>query len=179
VESVSAAVSGSGKFFQCIPGRGGSRTANRFSKPLPQQSGALRILIIDSEKEVADVTKPWHEIKEERPAWADDRNCYLMVQCLETWLLADWATLRAHYDSRSKPCFQAGKVKSWPNLEKVSRKTVQKALEDATAGCGKPYHHADGNLLIAKVQRNSLMNLSSVSRLFRDMAQKIDEYAAQ
>lgn len=164
--------------FRCIPGLGGSSTTDRFAHPLPQQSGALRILIIDSEIEVPDVTKPWN-VKSGKPDWAGDQNCYLMVQCLETWLLADPRTLEEHYNSRNKPCFRASKLKAWPNLEKIPRKTVQKVLEDATADCGKPYGHADGNLIIAKVQRDTLKKLSSVARLFRDFALKIDEYAAQ
>jgi hypothetical protein len=72
--------------FQCIPGRGGTATVDRFRNRLPQQGNALRILLIDSEGPVQDVAKPWKTIKH-RPTWADDKNCYLMVQCLETWLL--------------------------------------------------------------------------------------------
>lgn len=165
--------------FRCIPGRGGATTADRFANPLPLQDGALRILLIDSEAPVADVGKPWNEIKQKCPNWADDKNCYLMVQCLETWLLADVDTLREHYNSHGKGCFRENKLKAWRDLENIARKTLQDALQSATVECGKPYAHADGNLLIAKVRRERLEQLSSVARLFRDFAQRIDEYAAE
>ena len=164
--------------FRCIPGRGGASTTEKFAHPLPQQKGALRILLIDSEGPVADVAKPWTGREQKRPHWADDKHCYLMVQCLETWLLADADKLREHYDSRSKKCFQDNKLKDWSNLESISKKTLQEALESATGKCGRPYAHADGNLLIAKVQREKLRELPSVARLFKDLAQKIEEYAA-
>jgi hypothetical protein len=50
---------------------------------------------------------------------------------------------------------------------------------EATASCKNPYQHADGNLLIALVDREKLKKaLPSVARLFKDLADKIDEYAA-
>lgn len=163
--------------FRCIAGRGGGSTTDRFATPLPDQNGALRILLIDSEGPVKDASKPWNALQQKRPTWADDRNCFLMVQCLETWLLADVNSLRTHYNSHKK-CFQDNQLKKWPNLEAVARKTLQGALEQATSRCTNPYGHADGNLLIAIVDRKQLMKLPSVTRLFRDFEAKIDEYAA-
>jgi hypothetical protein len=163
--------------FQCIPGRGGANTADRFAKPLAQHAGALRILLIDSEKPVKDVAKPWKVLEQECPVWADDKNCYLMVQCLETWLLADADSLRTYYN-RNKKTFQDNKLKAWGDLEAIPRKTLQNALEEATAECSNPYTHADGNLLIAIVQRDKLLKLNSVARLFEHFKDKINEYVA-
>jgi hypothetical protein len=162
--------------FQCIPGRGGASTADKFFNPLPQQASALRILLIDSENSVSDVEKPWKMLEQDPPTWADDKNCYLMVQCLETWLLADVPSLCDHYN-KPKKCFNENKLKAWSNLEKVPRKTLQKALEAATADCPNPYTHSDGNFLIAKVEREKLKKLSSVARLFCHFEEKIKEYA--
>jgi len=101
-----------------------------------------------------------------------------MVQCLETWLLADWESLQQKYD-RPRPCFRTTKLKKWPNLEKIPRNTLQDAIEHATANCRNPYSHADGNVLIAVVDREKLKTrLSSVKRLFKDFAERIEEYAA-
>ena len=167
-------------FFQCIPGRGGSQSLEKFAHPLPTQAGALRILLIDSERPAAEVTKPWKYLpKCKRPNWADDRSCYLMVQCLETWLLADPEAIRVHYDEKSKPCFRPRELKAWPPLETVDRKILQKALEKATENCTRPYFHAYGNVLIAVVSREKLMKLPSVERLFKDLKIKIGEYAAK
>ena len=165
--------------FRCIPGRGGSATGKQFANPLPEDAGALRILLIDSEGPVNNVATPWAVVKQKRPDWASDKDCYLMVQCLESWLLADVETLREYYNSRGKACFRENKIKAWQELEKIPRKTLQDSLEAATTECGRPYGHADGNVLIGKVRREKLETLSSVARLFKDFAQRIDEYAAQ
>ena len=163
-------------FFRCVPGRGGTMTTETFSKPLPKDEGALRILLIDSEAPVADINKPWDALGVKAPDWADEKNCYLMVQCLETWLLADVDSLKAHYD-KSKSCFDEKKIKAWQNLEGTERKTLQDALVKATANCLNPYEHADGNLIIAVVDRDKLKALSSVERLFKEFEEKIKEYA--
>lgn len=163
-------------FFKCIPGRGGTDTAETFENPLPIHKGALRILLVDSEIPVSDISKPWDALKRKAPTWADDKNCYLMVQCLETWLLADVESLKVHYN-KPKKCFKENKIKAWSNLETTDRKTLQGALEQATADCSNSYSHADGNLLIAVVQRDKLKTLPSVARLFEDLERKIREYA--
>lgn len=165
--------------FRCVSGGSGATTFDKFAKPLPEQAGALRILLIDSEGPVNDVARPWGALPQlTRPQWATDGHCYLIVQCVETWLLADPDALRAHYD-RPKPCFRPDRIRAWPALERIPKSTVQTALEEATAGCGaKAYGHADGNLLIAIVDRQKLMNLPSVARLFRDFGTKIAEYAS-
>jgi hypothetical protein len=163
-------------FFRCIPGRGGTLTLDTFANPLPGHEGALRILVIDSEAPVSDVNQPWSELKKTPPAWADDKNCYLLVQCLETWLLADVESLKTHYNKRVN-CFNESKIKAWPNLEATPKLAVQAALEQATAKCSNPYTHSDGNLLIAVVQRERLKTLPSVARLFQQFEQKIREYA--
>ncbi len=163
---------------QCVIGHGGSEALKKFSRPLPDQFGALRILLIDSEGPVTDVNKPWSALPvTKRPDWADDKQCYLMVQCLETWLLADWESIRNHYN-KSKPCFRENHLKAWPSLEATDRKNLQRALEAATANCNNPYFHAYGNVLIAVVRREKLKVLPSVARLFRDLEIKVKEYAA-
>jgi len=163
-------------FFRCIPGRGGSTCLDTFANPLPAHQGALRVLLVDSEKPVANVKKPWEALPGSKPAWATDDHCYLMVQCLETWLLADIEGLRRHYDS-VRQCFDVSALRSWPKLEETNRTTLQEALEKATERCRPAYGHADGNLIIAKLDREKLKNLDSVRRLFTDLEQVITAYA--
>ncbi len=163
-------------FFQCIPGRGGMSTADTFANPMPKDKGALRILIVDSEAPINELGKPWNELKKPPPVWADDGSCYLMVQCLETWLLADVGSLVAYYSKHGR-CFNENKMKAWNDLEAMPRKMLQEALEQATVRCPRPYAHADGNMLIAVVERDKLKNLPSVARLFRGLEEKINEYA--
>jgi hypothetical protein len=164
--------------FRCIPGRGGQSTIELFARPLPPQEGALRVLLIDSEGPVNDVSRPWAALRQKPPEGVDDGNCYLMVQCLETWLLADVEGLRRYYDAHKK-CFNDNKVSAWPDPERIARDIIQDALLAATSACKSPYAHADGNLLIAVVDRDELLKLRSVARLFRDFVKKVDEYVDQ
>ena len=164
-------------FFKCIPGRGGSTTEEAFSKPLPSQDGALRILLIDSEKPVNDISEPWKELGCKPPSWATNDHCYLMVQCLETWLVSDVEGLAKHYND-PKRCFKESVIPAWPDLEKADRKTLQASLKKATADCSRPYRHADGNLIVAKLNREKIKKLPSAKRLFEDLIEVIEEYAS-
>lgn len=167
-----------GATFQCIPGHGRGQAYSDFSKPIPSNQDALRILIVDSEGPVDDVSKPWAALGWPTPPGVSDRHCYLIVQCLETWLLADVPAVQRHFD-RLKPCFNAKPIKRWPDLEAVPTFTVQKALEDATLKCKRRYGHADGNLIVGAVDRAHVGKLPAGHRLFEDAVQLIDEYCEE
>lgn len=159
----------------------GQSALDRFSRPLPKDEGALRILLIDAEGPVADVAKPWAAIGKRGPGWAGDDDLYLMVQCLESWIVADIDAVRQHYDTRGKPCFDERKLPKWPDPEGIHRHTVQKALENATANCGEPYSHALGNVIIARIRLEVLANhrhMRSPARLLNGLKQRISMYAA-
>jgi len=168
--------------FNTVECGSGSAALDTFTNSGTRHPGSLGVLLIDAEGPVADVYKPWAALKQlrmmDRPAWAADDHCYLMVQCLENWLVADRKGLQAYFD-RGKPCFSDNKLPAWPDPEKTPKPTVQAALEAATQACGQPYTHAAGNILIGVVDREKLMNLSSVKRLFDLLSQFIIDYANQ
>ena len=62
-------------------------------------------------------------------------QAFLMVQVMETWLLADRALLRDYFG----PSLREAHLRAWPALEQVSKPDVMNALEGATAGCDKQY----------------------------------------
>jgi hypothetical protein len=57
------------------------------------------VLLVDSEGPVERNSGPWKHLKNrepdnwDRPASARDDNAHMMVQCMETWFLADQDTL--------------------------------------------------------------------------------------
>ena len=59
----------------------------------------------------------------------------MMVQAMETWLLADRNTLRSYFGVS----FRQNALRQWPNLEDVSKRDVFDALGRATAGCPRRY----------------------------------------
>ncbi len=173
-----ASAAGARYGFQCVACGSGASALSRFKNPLRKDEGALRILLIDAERAVSDITKPWHALGENPPAWAGDKDLYLMVQCLESWLVADIEAVQQHYDAKGKPCFDTKKIPKWQNVELIHRHTVQSALENATTTCGKPYTHADGNVIIGRIKLEDLKNhLRSAGHLYNRLKERISEYA--
>jgi hypothetical protein len=67
-----------------------------------------------------------------RPPGVEDSQCHLMVQCMESWLLADRATLQAFFgqdfNSKALPDMAS-------SIESIDKKRVYRALAAATRGC--------------------------------------------
>jgi hypothetical protein len=70
-------------------------------------------LWIDSEDPVADIEATWQHLKARdgwtRPRGATDEQVLFMTTCMETWIVADRATLAEHYgadlqESALPPC---------------------------------------------------------------------------
>lgn len=85
------------------------------------------MLLVDAEAPVRDVHAPWAHLNErdgwDRPVAAADDDAHLMVQLMETWLLASPAALNAR---RSLP--------KWPVLEDVPKKTILDVIAKVTNG---------------------------------------------
>ncbi len=95
--------------------------------------GTVRaFLLVDSEGPVS-ATSPWEHLKQrdkwEKPPRATDDQCHLMVQCMETWFLADPPALQTFFGQGFAP-------KSLPahaNIEDAPKTEVLAGLEAATA----------------------------------------------
>lgn len=97
----------------------------------------LSLLLVDSEDAVAPGATVWDHLKAPgvwvRPAHATDKQAFLMVRCMETWLLADPVALASYFghgwNGKALPARSA--------LETVDKEAVLKALDRATARCGR------------------------------------------
>ena len=89
------------------------------------------MLLVDAE---APVKKPssWQHLHErdawDCPAGATDEQCHLMVQVMESWFLANRASLSSFYGQR----FNDNALTGNPKIEQVSKADVFKRLENAT-----------------------------------------------
>lgn len=136
-----------------VRGGGRSQTFNRFSAAVSHpRAGTIPILLVDSESAVRDGHSVWQHLKERdgwaRPGGAGDDQAFLMVQLMETWFLADRGALQRYFGAG----FRENQLKTWPDLERVPKATVLKALDRATAKCSKRY--AKGRIsfeLLAKI----------------------------
>jgi hypothetical protein len=91
-------------------------------------------LLVDSEDPVAEGdTRVAHLERRDGwkpPAGVEENSVFLMVQCMETWLLADVESLRAVFHNH----FRDDRIPQWPKLEEVPKLRVLDAIRRATDG---------------------------------------------
>ena len=103
--------------------------------------GTYVAMLVDSEDPVADIEKPWEHLRNRvednwpKPAGADDEQVLMMTTCMETWVVTDRATLRAHYGAG----FQESALPALVSMESRDRGVIQDALADVTRECKNPY----------------------------------------
>lgn len=70
-----------------------------FCQAVRERTRAL--LLVDSEGPIQPGSNPWVHVRERdgwrRPRGADKEDCHLMVQCMESWFLADRAFLSSFF----------------------------------------------------------------------------------
>lgn len=116
------------------------------------RNGEAAMLLVDSEapvvadaqvgdaaiREDRDKWLPWLHLRQrqgdgwERPGGSEDLQCHLMVQIMETWLLADRDTLKTFFGQG----FNASALTPATNhLEQVQKAKIYADLADATRQC--------------------------------------------
>lgn len=105
----------------------------------------LPLLLVDSEHLVATGASVWKHLKTRdgwtKPRDVGDQDAFLMITCMETWLLADRASLQRYFHG----CWKDSALPAWPSLEAVEKLRVFRALDQATATCG-PRKYAKGDV---------------------------------
>jgi hypothetical protein len=109
-----------------------------FRRSLSDAYDGFAVLLVDSEHPVpAGKTVTAH--LRDRDHWTDLPNgqVHLMVQCMETWFLADKAVLAQYYGDG----FRQSALPPNPIIEAISKTDVFEGLHRATAETTKgPYH---------------------------------------
>ena len=129
-----------GNLPRIVRGGGRQQTFDQFSEAVKSgRSDELLILLVDSEGPVAAGRSVWQHLQAndrwERPPGVGDEQAFLMVQTMETWLLADRAALRDYFGVS----FRENRLPSQYNLEDIAKETALQSLERATADCNKQY----------------------------------------
>ncbi|MFN0304951.1 MAG: DUF4276 family protein [Burkholderiales bacterium] len=109
-------------------------------------NGEAAILLVDSEGPIAAPHqqgpfmswKPWLHLKQrigdgwDQPDHARDEHCHLMVECMESWFLADRDVLKTFFD----PGFRPNALPSASNaIEGVVKGQLDQSLAEATKNC--------------------------------------------
>ena len=139
------------QFFRKALGKGpqprvepcGSRdeACDDFCRSLENEPHTCAILLVDSEDPVAEGTAPWAHLQRRdgwrSPVQVPPDQVHLMVQCMETWFLADRQTLIDFYGREFKPDALPG----YPNPEHAPKRDVMDGLVRATRMTDKGEYH--------------------------------------
>jgi hypothetical protein len=153
-------------------GRDGARDA--FLAAIKTSPETFNVLLVDSE---APVSQPPRAHLKQRDGWTlravGDESIHLMIQVMETWIIADPDAMARYYDKH----FLKGALPPARDRESVEKDRIYKALKHATAKTRKgEYHKIDhaADLLEeidpVKVRRRC----PSCERLFATLTQRID-----
>ena len=129
-----------GKMPKLVACGGRSQTYDSFCTGHRNASrGCMVFMLIDSEDPMANIEETWPHLKFrdgwEKPENAGDEQVLMMTTCMETWIVADRATLKSHFGQN----LQESGLPAAVNLESRSRDAVQTALVHATRNCINKY----------------------------------------
>jgi hypothetical protein len=124
------------------------------------------ILLVDSESAVT--LEPWSHLHDRdkwtRPPQMEDEQAQLMVQCMETWCVADRQAMRRVFGDK----LIENALPSPQDLEDRSKDDVQEALANATRNCGREKKYRKGWRsfdLLAQLDPRELKRLPHFARL--------------
>ena len=84
---------------------------------------------------------PWEHLavrdKWKRPREVAAEHCHLMVQAMESWLIADREKLREYYGKD----FHEGSLPNRPNVEEIPKSELEAALKKAAGNTKKKTYH--------------------------------------
>ena len=149
-------------------------TAVRSSEPA--------LLLIDSEGPVPpecqagepETWRPWAHLAQRAddgwsmPVGATDRHCHLMVECMESWFLADRATLAAFFDPGFRPTALPADTRA---IESVGKVQLFDALRAATKDCKTKSQYGKGEhsfKLLASIDPLKVVAASPWAKRFVD-----------
>jgi len=156
---------------------GGRRqTYDNFKTAISIHRDAFNVLLVDAEAPVTpSLQNPWQHLKK-RDDWnsmscvAD--QCYLMVQVMEAWFIADLDALKKFYGQG----FNANPIPNNPNVEEIAKEQLEAALKKATGRTqpGEYQKIRHGAKLLARIDRNKVRRASRhCDRLFTTLETKL------
>lgn len=162
-----------GRLPATVPSGPREKAFRDFQSALRNRIDGVQILLVDSE---APVTKPvWDHLRDRdgwtRPAGATDDQVHLMVQCMESWFLADPEALAAYYGAG----FAATRLPGNANVEQIEKSQVESTLRSATRDTTKgPYHKTKhGFDLLGKLDPAKLEQVSEHAARFLDTLRRL------
>ena len=150
----------------------------QFCHALKREPETYHVLLIDSEDPVQHLGQCWRHLREreadgwERPDGAEEAQCQLMVETIESWLFADPDCLEAYYGTD----FQKSSLPSRQNVEEIPKKEHLERLEAATRRTQKGVYHKTRHLpdLLRAISTQKVRGRAKhCDRLFVSLLQKL------
>jgi len=175
---------GFGKYFEKVVPVGamprivacGSRSEayRDFLKGLDDPKYERVLLLVDAEAEVAGGDAAWTHLQK-RDGWAkpdgvQDDSAHLMVQCMESWFLADKESLAGYYGQG----FNMNALPGRKEIELIPKTDVQAALDNATRQTQKGAYHKTrhGFNIMAAIDPNKVEAVSDFARRLHKSVQE-------
>jgi hypothetical protein len=160
--------------FEVVMSGGRSDAYDKFKIAMKVNTDTYNYLLVDSESDVLETKSTWQYLKDRTEdkyeKVGEDDQCHLMVQCMETWFVADAIALKKVF----KGDLDESKLPKNTNLETAEKDDVQKKLEDATNG---KYHKRNKAKEILEVLDPTVIRkLKYCERLFCTLEETIRDH---
>lgn len=150
-----------------------------FKNALAAHPNAFIILLVDSEAPVKLKQRPWEHLKLrdnwDAPAGVDDTHCYLMVQTMEAWFMADIDTLKKFYGQG----FKENAIPRKSNVETIEKDLLERSLKAAscdTKSKGEYQKIKHASMLLEMLDVDKVRNASSeCDRIFTTLTELMEQ----
>ncbi|MBL8848806.1 MAG: DUF4276 family protein [Planctomycetaceae bacterium] len=153
-----------GRMPKVIPSGSRSKAYSDFCRAvLHPEPGVLPMLLVDSEAPVAGT--PWSHVGQQQndqwtcPQAATDDHLHLMVQCMESWFLADVEVLQQYFGNG----FNQGALPATKNVETIAKSTVLNGLHSATRQSDKKGAYRKGRDSFELLERLNPQKVAAAS----------------
>ena len=120
-------------------------TFKKFLDGVNEYQDSFVLFLLDSDAEISETETPRSFLKKQNPTWhlqhADEEQCHLMVQVMESWFFADKDKLAEFYGQG----FNLNALAANPNIEKIAKTDVETGLANATKKTQKGEYHKTGH----------------------------------
>jgi hypothetical protein len=157
-----------------IPSGGRDQAYKVFRSSLKTDPEAFAILLVDSEDSVADGKTASAHLKDREKWVVADGQAHLMVQCMESWFLADKKALAGYY----REGFKEHALPKNPAIEEIPKRDVMDGLDEATQTASRGRYHKTrhGFEILGLIDPNKV---TSASPFAADLINTLRERLAQ
>jgi Domain of unknown function (DUF4276) len=164
--------------FKIIPAGNTQSTYDDFFRSVEHSPQSFNLLLVDSDAALDENESARDFLQKKYKKWklktVKDEQCHLMVQIMESWLIADINALKEFYGQG----FNFGAIPKNKNVEAVGKEQVEKSLKAAIAKTNKNEYHKieHGAKLLEIISSQKVREAAPhCDRLFQIISEKIDE----